>query len=42
MDLGVAIPTIDAAVSMRQISGMIDIRMKASEKYTEGSGAFAP
>ncbi|MBT5507081.1 MAG: NADP-dependent phosphogluconate dehydrogenase [Flammeovirgaceae bacterium] len=42
MDLGVAIPTIDAAVSMRQISGMIDIRMKASEKYTEGSDAFAP
>jgi 6-phosphogluconate dehydrogenase len=42
MDLGVAIPTIDAAVSMRQISGMKDIRMKASEKYTEGSGEFTP
>ncbi len=40
MDLGVAIPTIDVAVSMRQISGMKDIRIKASEKYTEGSGGF--
>ena len=37
MDLGIAIPTIDAAVSMRQISGMKDIRMTASEKYTEAS-----
>ena len=33
MDLGAAIPTIDAAVSMRQISGMKATRLKASEKY---------
>ena len=33
MNLGVAIPTIDAAVSMRQISGMKSTRMKLSEKY---------
>ena len=33
MNLGVAIPTIDAAVSMRQISGMKSTRMKVSEKY---------
>ena len=35
MDLGVAIPTIDAAVSMRQISGMKDTRIKASQKYSK-------
>ena len=33
MDLGAAIPTIDAAGSMRQISGMKATRLKASEKY---------
>ena len=31
--LGAATPTIDAAVSMRQISGMKTTRLKASEKY---------
>ena len=33
MDLGVAIPTIDAAVSMRQISSAKNTRVKISEKY---------
>ncbi|MAJ51514.1 MAG: phosphogluconate dehydrogenase (NADP(+)-dependent, decarboxylating) [Flammeovirgaceae bacterium] len=35
MNLGIAIPTIDAAVSMRQISSMKDARMKASVKYLQ-------
>ena len=34
MDLGVAIPTIDAAVSMRQISGMQATRLRAFDKYS--------
>ena len=33
MDLGVAIPTIDAAVSMRQLSALKEDRIKAEEMY---------
>ncbi len=33
MDLGVPIPTIDAAVSMRQISAQKDVRAAIAEKY---------
>ena len=33
MDLGIPIPTIDAAVSMREISGLKDLRLQAKIKY---------
>ncbi len=33
MDLGIPIPTIDAAVSMREISGLKDLRVKADNQY---------
>ncbi len=43
MDLGVPIPTIDAAVSMRQISAQKDVRILVAEKYGAGrKGATEP
>jgi len=38
MDLGMPIPTIDAAVSMREISAMKSMRVEADEKYDDNVG----
>lgn len=42
MDIGIAIPTIDIAVSMREISALKNERILAAKKYKDGSIDISP
>lgn len=42
MDFGVPVPTIDAAVSMRQISAQKELRILAAQKYRRQAAEAAP